>query len=164
MTTAIDWESEIVALLDELMQAQDAMLDVLSQKRQCMARNDLEGMQALDASEEQARQRLEACHRRRQQLLRAARQRNLPCESLGKLAGSPLVGARGDLGKQVQAASARLRLLQHESWTNWVVAQRSLLHYSQMLEILATGGRPDPTYKDNGVVPRRGGALLDQEA
>ncbi len=30
--------------------------------------------------------------------------------------------------------------------TNWVVAQRTLIHLSQLLEIIATGGRMKPTY------------------
>ncbi|MCU0373434.1 MAG: hypothetical protein MUE56_09370, partial [Ignavibacteria bacterium] len=30
-----------------------------------------------------------------------------------------------------------MRLLQHQSLTNWVLAQRSMLHLSQLLEIIA---------------------------
>ena len=43
-------------------------------------------------------------------------------------------------------AAERSRLLQHQSLTNWVLVQRSLLHLSQLIEIIATGGRPKPTY------------------
>ena len=77
-TVAIDWEAEIVALLDEISQVQDDLLETLIQKRECMGRMDLEGMTALDAQEQEVCKRLEACQQRRQQLLRAARQRHLP--------------------------------------------------------------------------------------
>ncbi len=162
--TVIDWETEIIAILDDLAQVQDALFEVLAEKRVCMADRNLEGMAALDHREREVRERLEACHDRRQQLLRAARQRNLPCESLGKLAASPAVGGRETLAKRVSDAGMRMRLLQHESLTNWIAAQRSLLHYAQMLEILAAGGRSDPTYRERGVAVSTGGSLVDHEA
>jgi hypothetical protein len=165
MTAAsIDWEAEIVALLGELTSVQDELFETLSAKRDCMARCDFDGMAALDEREEQIGCRLEACHHRRQQLLSAARQRNLPSENLGGLANSAIIPGRERLGGRVKESSARMRLLQHECLTNWVVAQRSLLHYAQMLEILATGGRPDPTYKERGAPVAGGGLLVDQEA
>jgi hypothetical protein len=41
-----------------------------------------------------------------------------------------------------------MRVLQHHSLANWVLAQRRLLHVAQSLEIIATGGRMRPTYGD----------------
>ena len=163
-TAAIDWEAEIVALLGELTSVQDELFEALSAKRDCMARRDFEGIVPLDEREEQVRCRLEACQQRRQQLLSAARQRNLPSDSLGGLANSAIIPGREKLSSRVKETSARMRLLQNECLTNWVVAQRSLLHYAQMLEILATGGRPDPTYKERGAPVTNGGMLVDQEA
>ncbi|MHC4407137.1 MAG: hypothetical protein ACYTG0_46590, partial [Planctomycetota bacterium] len=63
----------------------------------------------------------------------------------------------------VHEATGRARLLQHQSLTNWVVVQRTLIHLSQMLEIIATGGQKQPTYgKEELVEPH--GALVDREA
>ena len=59
--------------------------------------------------------------------------------------------------------TGRMDLLQHHSLANWVLAQRSLLHISQLLEIIATGGRLRPTYGKSEPVLARG-ALVDQEA
>jgi hypothetical protein len=56
-----------------------------------------------------------------------------------------------------------MRLLQHQSLTNWVLAQRAVLHVSQLLEIIATGGRLQPTYGDGDTLHNRG-SLVDQEA
>jgi hypothetical protein len=56
-----------------------------------------------------------------------------------------------------------MRLLHHQSLANWVLAQRTLLHIAQMLEIVATGGRLQPTY-DPANVSSPGGALVDHAA
>ena len=64
---------------------------------------------------------------------------------------------------QVNEAAAQMRLLQHQSLTNWVLAQRSILHLSQLLEIIATGGQLQPTY-GRGDSPTPSGALVDKEA
>ena len=61
--------------------------------------------------------------------------------------------------KSIEAAG-KSRLLQHQSLTNWVVVQRTLLHLSQLLEIIATGGRLRPTYGKESPAAS-GGALLD---
>ena len=72
-------------------------------------------------------------------------------------------GKGGKLGQQVKQSAARMRLLQHHSLANWVLAQRSLLHVSQLLEIVATGGRLQPTYGDTESV-HAGGGLVNQHA
>ena len=74
---------------------------------------------------------------------------------------------RAALGKQAKAASLRARLLQHESLTNWVLAQRTLLHLSQILEIVATGGVEKPTYAKGQTATSTGaatGAIVDRAA
>jgi hypothetical protein len=82
---------------------------------------------------------------------------------LGKLADSADRSVRGKLGARVKESSARMQLLQHHSLANWVLAQRCLLHASQLLEIIATGGRLQPTYGDKESVHARG-ALVNHEA
>jgi flagellar biosynthesis/type III secretory pathway chaperone len=161
-TATIDWEGELAGLLGELSSVQGDLLAVLGEKRQRMAEHNLAGMQALQPREAELGDRLEACHQRRSQLLELAAQRGMPGDSIGKLAAS-LPGKPAQLGKQVKETSQRMRLLQHQSLTNWVLAQRSLLHLSQLLEIVATGGRLQPTY-GKGASAHARGALVDQEA
>ena len=76
------------------------------------------------------------------------------------------VGVKRDgslLAQEIDDSSTRMRLLQHQSLTNWVLAQRSILHLSQLLEIIATGGRLQPTYgRDESSASS--GALVDREA
>jgi len=155
-------EQQIAALLEELSQVQDELLALLTEKRTCMADNDLAAMQALQPREADLNQRLQKCNDQRQELLENAQQQGLPSGSIGELAGA-LPGAEPKVMQgKVQSASARMRLLQHHSLTNWVLAQKSLLHISQMLEIVATGGRLQPTYKKGESAPVSG-SFLDQE-
>ena len=165
MTTPVTdtWETSLVELLEELTDVQDELLEVLRQKRQQMASADAAGMETLQQREEQLGQRLQECHQRRETMLDEARNAGLPGENLRRLATAIDKENTGGLRKQVKESTARMRLLQHESLTNWVLAQRSLLHVSQMLEILATGGRFQPTYGKESAAHRRG-ALMDREA
>ena len=141
-----NWESALAKLLAELSAVQQEMLDLLSKKRERMADNDLDGMTSLQNEEAILCDRLQTCHDQRATLLHEAESQGLPCDSLQKLANAVTPGNQGHLGKQIGEASAKMRLIQHQSLTNWVLAQRSLLHVSQMLEIVATGGRLQPTY------------------
>ena len=157
------WESQVSDLLAELSDVQAELLHVLQEKRECLAAVDLPSLAALAPREEALVQRLDACQRRRRELLAAAAAEGRPAGSLGMLTSSATDAARGKLGNRVKDASARMRLLQHHSLANWVLAQRCLLHVSQTLEIIATGGRMRPTYGDKESVHARG-ALVNDEA
>lgn len=160
---AIRWNEEITALLDELSAIQQELFDCLAAKRRCLASDDWSTMQPLQEREEQLAARLEDFQKRRADLLALARKQRLPAESLGKLAMAVGGGEREKLSSRVNSLGAEMRLLRHESLTNWVLAQRSLLHVSQLIEIIATGGRLQPTYGD-GESPFARGALVNDEA
>jgi hypothetical protein len=156
------WEDDLATLLEDLSQVQDDLLDVLAKKRHCMAVADTRGMLDLQPVEEALGQRLQACHDRRAALLAESVEQGLPGNSLGDLATTLQRHGGSDLRRDVKQTSARMRLLQHQSLTNWVLAQKAVLHVAQMLEIIATGGRLKPTYgKDAG--PHERGALVDQQ-
>jgi hypothetical protein len=67
---------------------------------------------------------------------------------------------RRQVAPQLEDASRRARQLQQECLTNWVIAQRTLIHLSQLLEIIATGGRLQPTYGREASVSA--GTLLNE--
>ena len=158
-----DWESELTTLLDELSSVQEELFLVLDAKRARLMTADCAGIEELQQREESVCRRLEHCHERRAQMLAEAERRGLPSASLTKLATSVAKDSSNKLGKQAKTAAANMRLLQHESLTNWVLAQRAVLHVSQLLEIIATGGRLQPTYGDRDTMHNRG-SLVDQEA
>ena len=86
-----------------------------------------------------------------------------PSASLRSLASSLPAAERAGLESQMAVAAERARLLQHQSLANWVFVQRTLLYLTRLLEIIATGGRSEPTY-GRGEMIGPGGALVDQAA
>ena len=160
--TPVSWESELAALLAALSSSQDELLQLLAEKRELLVRNDVPGLAAIQPREQQLIERLQSCHDRRLSLLAQAAQEGLPGDSIRALSAALPGGASRAMRDQIQQAQARARLLQHHSLTNWVLAQRSLLHVSQLLEIIATGGRMQPTYGDRESVHARGSLVNDE--
>jgi hypothetical protein len=157
------WESEIGALLAELADVQGSLLEVLTEKRALLVANDHEGLAAISGREAELLTRLEACHAQRQQLLARAEADGMPADSIGALSKHLPQESRGRVQAAIREATGRMRLLQHQSLTNWVLVQRSLVHLSQMIEIIATGGRSKPTY-GKGSERQCSGALVDRAA
>ena len=160
-SNSTDLEAEVASLLTDLSAAQDELIDVLTLKRDRMASGDVEGMQSLASREDRLASRLQECHERRAALLDRAGNAGRPNASIRQLAASMPAQSRENLNKQVSSTASRLRMLQHHSLTNWVLAQRSVLHLSQLLEIVATGGKIRPTY-DKGESAHSRGALVDR--
>ncbi|MCI0332231.1 MAG: flagellar protein FlgN [Planctomycetes bacterium] len=157
------WETEIGGLLTELADVQSALLETLHEKRRILATSDHQALTAMAAREQQLLERLQACQEQRQQLLSRAEAEGLPADSMRSLSNQLPAESRGRVQASIREAADRSRLLQHQSLTNWVLVQRTLLHLSQMIEIIATGGRPRPTY-GKGSERAPSGALVDRAA
>jgi hypothetical protein len=155
------WESELASFLTDLSAVQDESLEALAKKRELLIAADAQGLADIGRREEQLIEKLQKCLKRREQLLRRAQQEGLPSDSIRSLAAALPAREKTPLADQVYQATSRARLLQHHSLTNWVLAQRTLIHLSQMLEIIATGGQLQPTYGREASVDARG-ALVDR--
>lgn len=155
------WEAPLSALLAELSATQTELLDVLGRKRDLLATGDRVGLADIQPEEQRLAERLSACQHRRQCLLDAAGDQGLPRNDLRSLTEAMPGPTRKALRPQVREAQSRARLLQHQSLTNWVLVQRTLLHLSQMIEIVATGGEKAPTYQKSGPCAS-GGVLMDR--
>lgn len=158
-----DCEAELVRLLSDLSSVQDDLLDVLNQKREALVSADAARISEIGQQEKQLVDRLTQCQQQRADLLAKAADGGLPADSIQMLAGALPQAEESGLVESVRQARARSVLLQHHSLTNWVLVQRTLLHLSQLLEIIATGGRPQPTYEKRGN-SSVGGSLVDREA
>jgi flagellar biosynthesis/type III secretory pathway chaperone len=157
------WEPELAQLLNDLLGVQGELLAMLSRKRELLVAADTAGLAAIAPQEQQLLGTLQECCRRREQLLARAGQDGLPAESLQKLSKALPEPQQQRLDGSFHTAEARARLLRHHSLTNWVLVQRTLIHLSQMLEIIATGGRLQPTYGARGPA-RAAGSLVDRAA
>ena len=157
------WDTEIGGLLTELADVQSALLETLHEKRRILATNDHQALTSMAVREQVLIERLQACQDRRQELLSRASQDGLPADSIRELSNRLPAEGRERLQANIREAADRSRLLQHQCLTNWVLVQRTLLHLSQMIEIIATGGRPRPTY-GKGSDRAQSGALVDRAA
>lgn len=155
-------ERDLTELLSELSTTQGDLLALLDEKRHLIVARDTAALANMAAREEAIVVRLQSCQTNRRDLLDRAAAERLPSDSIRSLATVLAEPARAEMADQLEAASRRFRLLNHQSLTNWVLIQRSLLHLSQLLEIIATGGRKSPTY--GKVEARSGGSLVDQAA
>jgi hypothetical protein len=159
----ISWESQIAELLTDISAVQDEIFTVLEKKREMLIKSDRDGLNALIPRDEDLVARLQACLRRRETLLSQAQQEGLPGESIRALTGALPPERQGDLPQRLVQTSTQTRLLQHSSLTNWMIAQWALIHLSQLIEIIATGGRLQPTYGEGEPVNASGG-LVDRAA
>lgn len=155
------WDQQIASLLGELSAVQEDLLALLSQKRELIAKRDIPMLSAMQPEEKRLTQRLAECHANRQAMLAAASEQGLPGDSVKSLAAALPKTQRLRVTGDIESTRQRARLLQHQSLTNWVLVQRSLLHLSQMIEIIATGGKQRPTYGDSATA-NVGGALVDR--
>ena len=156
-------EAEMAALLSDLLAGQGELMAVLNRKRNLLAAMDHEGLAGIADEEQRLLNVLQDCLARRQTLLSRAAAAGLPSGSIQALTQAMPSPTREPLSRQVAAASSRARLLHTQNLTNWIVIQRTLIHLSQLLEIIATGGRPQPTYGAVGLSQPHG-TLLNQEA
>jgi hypothetical protein len=157
------FDAQLGALLTELSDVQRELLAVIGEKRSLLMTAKPLGLAELQPREEALIDRLQACQKLRQDLLEQAQSQGLPHRSLTELTTALPAQQRQHWTVQIREASSRSRLLQHQSLTNWVLVQRTLIHLSQMLEIIATGGRLCPTYGKGATVDTSGN-LVDQEA
>ncbi len=160
---ATNWESELAALLARLSTAQHELLSLLATKRELIVRRDHQSLAALAPREDDLAAELQACQQCRQEILTRADAEGLHGGSLAELSAALPSSTAASLRVPVAEARSRARLIRHECLSQWVAVQRTVLHLSQMLEIIATGGHPQPTY-GKGRVAERGGALIDQAA
>jgi hypothetical protein len=157
------WETEIALLLTGLLAAQDELFAVLAKKRTLLIASDHQGLAAMLPQEEQLLEKMKACATKREELLARARLEGMPSQSISSLSNALSTDKKGNLPVRIAEANARTRLLQNQSITNWIVIQRTLIHLSQMLEIIATNGRLQPTYGEGELVNATG-SLVDRAA
>ncbi len=159
-----EWLGGVAEFLNAVSATQDDLLSVLTEKRRCLMAADAEGLASLAEREEALAERLRQCQEQRAELLLQARDQGRPGENLRAVTASmPDSAQRKVLRERIVRSEERARLLEHHSLTNWLLAQRTLIHLSQLLEIIATGGRLQPTY-GKGAPPEASGSLVDQAA
>jgi len=156
-------EQQTAEFLRQVSDVQAELLQVLNQKRELMIANDLEGMQQAQDSEQVLLARLQDLQDSRQELLMNAGERGLPNNSVKSLARALEDPNDRSMTRQASEAGNAMRHIQNETLTNFVLAQQTVLHLSQLLQIIATGGKIKPTYEADNA-SNQGGTLVDHDA
>jgi hypothetical protein len=157
------WADAAEAFLRDLITVQEGLLAELTKRRQrpVTVEHDASGV---TADQQTLLERLEHCRTRRAELLQSAATAGRKAQTLRTAVAALADRATGRrlqaLVADAESAARRLRL---EGMTHWMLAQRSLAHVGQLLEILATVTPQSPTY-GNGVVSTARGGLLDEAA
>ena len=162
---------EISQFLTALEQTQDGLLELFSAKRKALSSFQAEDLMRLAGVEGELAARLQKLVKERADLLLKARDAGFVVESLLELAGAigRTVGDARVLraielirGRIVQAQQRTTRL-QHEGWVHWIISHRCYNHFTELLDLIANGGHPAPTYGEKAPMAA-GGALLDAAA
>lgn len=154
------WTDELATYLTDLSAVQEEMLAAMSEKRAALLASDQQRLEAVNEREAQLVERLRVCQERRGEMLDEAAADGESHASIRAMAATLPSTGRLRIFPAIDAAEHRSRLLQQECLTNWIVVQRTMLHLSQMLEIIATGGRQRPTY-GKGDCAQGHGVLVD---
>ncbi len=158
-------ERDILQFLEEISAVQEQAIAVLTKKQRLLVKPDREGLSQIATEEKDILAYLDRCVKRREEILAAAKKIGKASDSIQTLSRQIFPG-NPDVRRKVDEAVFRSRLIRNLNLTNWVMTQKSIIHLTQMLEIVATRGQGKPTYKrvpaqETGV---SGGGFVDRTA
>ena len=142
-------QRDILQYLSELSAVQERTLSVLCRKQELLVKPNRDALAVVASEEQEVLTQLRQCVVRRKEILATARQQGHEAGSIQSLCERTLP-PHSECLRLVEEAMRRSRLIQLQSRTNWVMTQKSLIHLSQMLEIIATRGQGKPTYHRHG--------------
>ncbi|GAB4150892.1 MAG: hypothetical protein Tsb009_26000 [Planctomycetaceae bacterium] len=152
---------EIGRLLPQLESAQNDLASHFEEKSNALRTANVPEILRLSEQEKTIVARLQSYLAKREEILNRARQAGHSSQSLEELIpmiapeqGQPLV-------EMIARSKQMVEELRRQSWIHWIVSQRTFMHYSELLEFLAHGGKPAPTYCEKSNQQSGGGTLVD---
>ena len=156
-------KAEIQTFLQQLIEAQNQMFAVLQKKQGILVRPESEAVALISVEEEKIVEKMQRIIDRREELLTTARLQNVPGDSIEQLCEHffPRNIEVHKLLSEIKHRTHQIRLL---GYTNWMMTRKSMIHLSQILELLETRGQGKTTYhpQSNGVSSR--GTSVDRVA
>jgi hypothetical protein len=160
-------EQDIEELLVSIDETQDTLSAAYRDKRAAIRQANSPEIDRLTKVEESSVADLQVHLRRREQILQQARQLGLPADSLTGVVQTFDEPHRERLLAQIEQTRRMADANRRESWILWIVCKQSLRFFSDVIELIANGGRRAPIYLARpGAVAElsTGGALLDAKA
>jgi hypothetical protein len=158
---------DIEDLLVAIEETQATLAGVYRDKRAAIRQANGPGLDQLTTIEETLVADLQVHLRRREQILQQARQMGLPADSLSSVVRTLDEPLRERLIAQIEETRRVADANRRESWILWIVCKQSLRFFSDVIELIANGGRRAPIYLARpGAVAElsTGGSLLDAQA
>lgn len=164
MTSA--WFDELTRFTQVLEQSQQALLTVLRQRRQALRGATVLELERFNEAGRQSAQRLQLLGVWRQRLIADAQQQGESGETLVEILAHSVTPATEVLRGRLLMLQRRFVEVQREAWIEWVVTQRSSAYYTEVLDLIAHGGKTSPVYTDQPLIPQpaNGGLMLDAAA
>ncbi|MDR3197725.1 MAG: flagellar protein FlgN [Planctomycetaceae bacterium] len=159
-------EQEVVAFLNQLAMVQEKILDVLKRKQILLVKPDKESLAAITAEEELTLLLLQQTLDYREKILESAKKQEHNADSIRILCEQIFPKPNNEWRLLVDAAQNRNRQIRYLALANWTVSQKSLIHLTQILEIIETRGQGKTTYEpQKGKKPySSGGGFVDRVA
>ena len=156
-------KAEILEFLNQLIESQNQMLAVLQRKQAILVRPEKEAMAAISSEEEKTLVTMQNTLERREEILTAARLQNVPGETIEQLC-EHFFPRNIEVQKLLNEIKHRTQNIGLLAYTNWTMSRKSLIHLSQILELLETRGEGKATYHPQSRTGSARGVSVDRSA
>ena len=155
-------KTDLLDFLNQLTETQEQMLVVLRKKQAILVRPEKEALAQVSAEEEQMFEKMQNALNRREELLTIAQVQNIGSDSIEQLCGH-FFPRNVDVQKILDEVKHRAHQIRLLAYTNWTMSRKSMIHVSQILELLETRGRGKTTYHPRPT-DASGGGFVDRVA
>ena len=156
-------KAELQDFLHQLIDAQTRMLTVLHKKQAILVKPDKEAVAHISAEEESTLATMQNVLHRREELLTTARLQNIRGDSIEQLCGH-FFPHNVEVQKMLDEVKSRTQQIQLLAYTNWTMSRKSMIHISQILELLETRGQGKTTYQPQVAAGISRGGFVDRVA
>jgi len=156
-------KTDLQHYLYQLLDVQTQMLAVLHKQQAILVRPTKETLASISVKEEEALAQMQGILNRREELLTSARLQNIHGDSIEQLCDY-FFPHNIEIQKLLNEARSRAQQIQLLAYTNWTLDRKSLIHVSQILELLQTRGQGKTTYQPQMTASASGGYSVDRVA
>lgn len=154
-------KTRIIEFLKQLASAQEKTLKILQEKQTLLVKPEQKALTEIAVEEADALDQLRLAVEKREKILTEAREQGHDVETVQELC-EKLFPNNFEAKKLLNIAQNRSRQLRFLALTNWTISQKSIIHLSQLLEMIETKGQGKTTYKPTK--NSEGGGLVDRVA
>jgi flagellar biosynthesis/type III secretory pathway chaperone len=156
-------KQDLLDFLKQLSTAQVKTLAVLQNKQRLLVKPEKEALDAILAEENAILGMMQQVIQRREEILTSARLDNMTDDSIETLC-EHCFPQNFEIRKLIEETKQRTLQIRYVAYTNWTLSRKSIVHLSQMLEILGTHGQGKTTYKLQNGAKISGSAFVDRVA